>query len=420
LTSDLASPRAEARTRAIRSRLSGGVSSLIDNALYSLGTVVFAIAAGRKLGYGEFGLFSVASWLVMVLSLTVRVGVMECVGADSRRRRHPIRSSLGAGIGASILVAVVPLAVVVVDPGQRMVWIAAAVATLGVAAQDVFRYGAFFEDRVGLAIASDAFCAALGIAVIFAPGFSSPAAVLLAWGGAGILGAAAIAAALGVMPQIAAGFRVLNQLRGQVARYCFDAIINFGSFVLGMSLAAVVGGVDVAAGLNGARILLTPAQVLVTGFGLHLFRSVASGKASVPTASRGLRWLPIGCAIPLGYGLVVLLVPAWVLEQLFGASAVAVRQALPWFVVAFSGVGGAVLAKLVLKLWQRATAVVMIGVASAPIFLALPALASLPFGIAGAAFGVAVGFLAALLAGTIGVIRGPGPAVPAPSEDAHV
>ena len=111
-----------------------------------------------------------------------------------------------------------------------------------------------------------------------------------------------------------------------------------------------------------------------------MFRSVATGSTSEPTKAAAIRALAFAVAIPVVYGAVVLALPASVLQQLFGDSAGAARPALPAFIVAFACLGGAVIAKLLLRIWHRPSSVALIAATSAPAFLILPGLGVVDMG----------------------------------------
>ncbi len=395
--------------RRFHHRALSGLGSAADNGIYSLATVLIAVAAGRHLSERAFGEFSTASWIVTVLSLAIRQGVMESIGAALRgtnRRAGPV---LGAGLLGAVPVSLVPLVALVVPGVDRSLVLASVAVTFLICVQDVLRYVAFFGDRVSVAISSDSACLLGGVVVVMLEQFDSPAKILAGWAGACAFGASVAWLLMLTRPEFTAGTELIRRLRLQVMLHSFDTIVNFGAFVGGMVIAAAVGGVEVASGLNGARILLTPSQVLIASFGLHIFRSVATGSAPVPTRAAAIRSLAFAAAIPVVYGMVVLALPESTLRQLFGDSAGAARQALPAFIVAFACLGGVIVAKLLLKIWHRSGSVALIAATSAPAFLILPALGVSTRGVSGAAAGVAVAFLIALAVALASVLRNGGP-----------
>ncbi len=292
---------------------------MADQGVSSLSNVVVSIFVARSLpaeGFGAFGIATVAYLLAQGISRSL-IGeplLSRFSAADAAVRRSLASDMLGASLATS-LVGVVAVAVVGVAVGGTAgsALLALALVLPLVLVQDTWRY-VYIIDRPTAALVVDvvwlvAVCAVLPVA----PGDADAAWFVIAWGGAGGLGALA-GLVLG-RDSVARPhpFRWLVANRDMGSRF-------LGEFATGQAVGQVVlagvgavSGLSVIGGVRAVQVFYGPLNTVHQGIYLALVPEGAQSasaarlrrlmvKASIGLVALAGVWMCVGLALPDGWG----------------------------------------------------------------------------------------------------------------------
>lgn len=392
----------------VRRKLGGTAAwTLIDQALSSLTNVALSIVVARAVSPTEFGGFSVA-----LIAFTFAVGLLRAIVCEpyvitintmTERRQRVAKSdatgsalSVGA-VGSLLCLAAAPL----LSDEAKWSLIGLAVMLPGILLQDTVRFIFFAARRPQLAALLDGIWAVGQLATVgflLWAGTESLFLLVLAWGAS-----ATVAGLVGLVitrtrPRPG---RVVSWWRRQHAlssKFAVDYLVQMGLVNLTYFVVGWMLGLRALGAIRGAQVLLGPLQLLssgITAFALPLFSRMASrGRpvlrpALVVGAGTGL--------IAVGWSLILLLLPDQLGAALLGetwANAAGVLLPMCALYVAIAlGIGGLI----GLKSMAHSGTVLGVTLVYAPLFLALGALGSATFGVAGGASGMAI----AQTAGTV-------------------
>jgi O-antigen/teichoic acid export membrane protein len=306
--------------------------TLGDQVLSSVSNVLAVILVARAVSAEDFGTFALGySVMTVVLGLTrayfgTRVSLVDVNHEAHELTRHLLGAVAILGLPAALVVYVLSHVASEGDPGN--VLIVVALATPIVCLQDVSRFGAVASGKPWAAVASDGAWVLLML-VPFALGPRLPARVILwLWFGAAFVALLVALVALRVLPDLHGGVVQLRTRHAVGEATTWGTVISSvgALWILFVASAAIS---PVASGsLRGAATAMGPVNVLLAFVGLGLTPALVRRARSQDMRFCSLAALGLGAVAGL-WGLVLLLLPTWLGEALFGQSWDGIRHVLP-------------------------------------------------------------------------------------------
>lgn len=248
---------------------------VIDQGLSSISNAVFLVAVARVASVEEFGAVSLA-YALFVFGLAVQrssLGTLTALAATVRRP-PPLAAAL---LGALLVVVVGVVLGVLVGVDKHPVYYVILVASLVIYPQDLLRYDAIAQQRVGLAVVSDGLwflvtLALLGASVLGAPiSVFAMACTWLAVGAAPAL----VALALPLRDSLELRTRWVADHVADLRVLGPDAVLSaVAPLVLASVVAHYLSLNDVAA-VRGAGTLLGPVSTLFSALQVVLLPEMA-------------------------------------------------------------------------------------------------------------------------------------------------
>jgi O-antigen/teichoic acid export membrane protein len=383
-----------------------GTWALVDQVLSSGTNFVPSIVLARFLGPENYGTFSLA-FLAWFFALSVlRTAFMQpytLVGSSleaSAWRELTKRASGLVVVAGTAAAACFVIAGIIAGASTELGGVLFAVAVLapGLALQEFWRVASFASRRARTAAANDAYWAVgqtLAFVVLFLTTRVTAAECILAWGAGAWLGAGLGTVQLSVVPRIGRGTFQLARQWLRVGVWFTGANVTFSAGQLGVAtiVAAVAGSHQLGLFRMVQGNLFGPVQLVLIGAELvffpHVVRSLRSASSTGVRAA--LRYSVILASIVALYGGVLLLAAPVLLSRVFGpAFAPASTLVLPMLVVFTldaSGNGAAVL----LRSHARGRGLLTMQIVATSVRLLAAFALIRPFGVVGAAWGLAIG-----------------------------
>lgn len=249
-----------------------------DQLVSTLGNFLAAIIAARWLTKADFGSFSIAYtvYILVVLVLRGTVGhmVLSPISSGEGRTRRPSAAALGAAAIAAVVAAAASAAVGVALGGATgNALIAMAIVLPGLIVQDIWRHCFIAAGRPLAALLNDfLWLIAIWPAVELVRHFYTvtSGSLILAWGLAGI--AAAFVACIqgwGV-PRPILGLHWIGSNRHLAIPYFGEVLCVSGSQQIALLALAPIAGVTAVAATRGVFVLFGPLTVFASGLILAL------------------------------------------------------------------------------------------------------------------------------------------------------
>lgn len=398
-----ASVRARRVAELARSATAGRVGwGVVDQCISSLTNVVVTVAAARQAGPGEFGAFSLALALyILVLwinrSLASDPFIVRFTSVDDRSQRHAARAMVGtAMVVGAVCGSVLAIAGLLAAPNIRAMLWALATFLPGLLAQDAYRYVLLGSGDTRAAGMNDAlwFAVQAGIgAALFATGRASVAGLIVAFGAGATVAACAGARQCAVRPAPTSAPVWLASHRDIAIPFLFELLLVSGVSQVTVLAIALSGEVVAVGELRAAALLLSPLTVLLSG--LFLVATPEAVRLRQRSATATLRMsaalAPAAAAATLAWAAVVALVPAGIGEALLGANWAAAHRLLPMTAILTAATAVSLSAVAGLRALQAPRRSLVTRAWSAPVTLIL--------GLAGAKLGNAMGAASGLAAG---------------------
>ena len=306
--------------------------TLGDQVLSSVSNVLAVILVARAVSAEEFGTFALGySVMTVVLGLTrayfgTRVSLVDVNHEARELTRHLLGAVAILGLPVALVVYVLSHLASGGDPGNVLVVVA--LATPIVCLQDVARFGAVASGRPWAAVWSDGIWVLLML-IPFALGTRLPARVILwLWLGAALAALVVALVALRVLPDLRGGAVQLRTRHAVGEATTWGTVISSvgALWILFVASAAIS---PVASGsLRGAATAMGPVNVLLAFVGLGLTPALVRRARSQDLRFCSLAALGLGAVAGM-WGLLLLLLPSWLGEALFGQSWSGIRHVLP-------------------------------------------------------------------------------------------
>ncbi len=306
--------------------------TLGDQVLSSVSNVLAVVLVARAVSADQFGTFALGySFMTVVLSLTrayfgTRVSLVEESGAAHALTRDLLGSV--ALIAPVMAIAVFALSSLAAGGNSVEILLVVALATPVVCLQDVARYGAVASGRPWAAVWSDGVWVLLML-VPFVLGDRLRAAVILwLWFGAAAVALLVALLALRVRPDLHGGRRELRTRHAVGEATTWGSVIGSVGALWILFMASAAISPAASGSLRGAATAMGPVNVLLAFIGLGLTPMLVRRARARDLRFCALTGLVIGGAAAL-WGIVLLLLPTWLGQALFGESWSGIRTVLP-------------------------------------------------------------------------------------------
>jgi O-antigen/teichoic acid export membrane protein len=356
-----------------RARIRRAGWGLADQSLSSLTNFALGIVVARSVSAREFGDFSVAFAVYMLVLGLARSTSTEPLLVRFSKPSDPWARGASSAAGAAAVVGVISgagciLAGLVLSGGLGGALIGLGITLPGLLVQDAWRFAFFAQGRAGQAFVNDlvwtvALVVTMGLVVFL--GTSSVLWFVIAWGGAATAGAVAGLLQSWLLPRPDRSLSWWREHSDLLRDYVAQFSVLQGSVRLADFGVGAVAGVRALGSLRGAQMLLGPLNVLVMG----------SRLVAVPEAVRLLDSSPHrlrrACALvsaalasaAITWGIVLTMLPRSAGEALLGATWVGAQRVMFPLALAMAGSGIAMGAGVGLRAMlenRRATKVRMV------------------------------------------------------------
>jgi O-antigen/teichoic acid export membrane protein len=303
---------------------------LADQSLSSVTNFVLGVVVARSVSAEDFGAFSLAFAVYMLLLGLTRSSSTEPLLVRFTKPNDSWTRGVGAAAGAAAVIGVIAgigclLAGLVLGEGLGSALIGLGITLPGLMVQDAWRYAFFAQGRAVQAFVNDlvwSIALVLTMGPVLAQGTSSVSWYVVAWGAAATVGAVAglVQARLFPRPDRALSWwrEQSDLLREYVAQFgALQGAARLGDFGVG-----AVAGVRALGSLRGAQMLLGPLNVLVMGARLIAVPEAVRLLDSSPHRLRRACVAVSGslAAAAILWGLVLTLLPQAAGEALLGAT----------------------------------------------------------------------------------------------------
>jgi hypothetical protein len=246
--------------------------TLADQAVSSITNFVFSYAVLRSVSLRGFGEFTIVyAGYSLALSTTQTLVCQPLAIRFSLAERPEWKVALQGAGGASVAVGLVGslvlgVAAALTSGGLRGAFLILAAALPLLLMQEVFRFGFFTAGRPALAFVNDLFRAAgvlsLGGAAL-AAGSDRLELFVLIWVASGVAAAGLGMLQSRVPPRIGSALSFLRRQRDLGVRFVTEMALDLGASQMALVLIGGIAGLAAVGGLNGARTLLGPLNVLL-------------------------------------------------------------------------------------------------------------------------------------------------------------
>jgi O-antigen/teichoic acid export membrane protein len=374
--------------------------NVVDQALSALSNVVLSVLVARSVSAAGFGTFSTAFVIFGIAVAVTRSGVgqplqigFSAAAPDVRHQatRRALGCALLIGLSAAALVGGAGL-LLGGELGPAL--LALAVVLPGLLLQDSCRMAMFTAGRPAAAALIDGVWAVAQVCLLLACtglGWTSVPILIVAWGFSATLSAVLGLVVLRLVPAPRRGLAWLRDERKLTKYLLGEYVFGLGSAQLAILLVGVLASTTAVGALRAAQVLLGPLGIV----GAAAFQFSVPEVARRPELSRSRRLLFAGGVsgalglITVVYLAVLLLLPDPVGVALFGDSwsgAAAVLLAMGVSSLASSLANGPA---GVLYGMGRAQATFRINLAKGPLLLCVVSLATVEWGVVGAAWALA-------------------------------
>jgi O-antigen/teichoic acid export membrane protein len=277
-----------------RRALGAAAWPLVDQGLYSASNLVLAVLVARQATLDEFGAFSLAYAVSVVVLGTTDGLIGEALAVTSGDREEAMaRRSLASAAGAALLVGVVAALalglVAAVAPGPvGPLFGAFALLQPALFLQSAWRFGAFTLRRPRTAVANDTVWVGVqvaALALVLATGHDSPPVLVLAWGSGAVVAAVYGAFQFALVPAVRGSLTWLRETAHLGGRFAAEFLGTFGASQLALALIGAIAGFAAIAQVRGAQVLFGPLNTLANGL------RVAAVPVAVRLRARGGRHL---------------------------------------------------------------------------------------------------------------------------------
>lgn len=378
---------------------------LLDQVASSLTNFALALLVARSVGVEEFGAFSVAFIVYLILVEVLRALSLEPLlirysAATREAWSAAVASVLGLAILAGVIIAI-PIALVGwgVSGEARGVLFALAVSLPGLLLQDSCRYAFFAAGRPLSAFINDTVWGIVlltSVVAFSAIGDPTAGSYTLLWGLTGTLAGVLGMWQLGVLPNFRTIRGWLESNRDIAPRFVIEVAAGTGGFYGAFLVVGAIAGLASVGALYAARVLMGPIGVLYLAAASF---SVSEGSRHQQRPGMVERFVHrVGALLPaaaLLWTAALLLVPENLGGSLLGDSWVEARPVLLTFGIFWATRGAIVGARSGLRIFAAATRSLRSEVVSASLVLVGSAIGAVAAGATGAS-------LALALTGTVG------------------
>ena len=377
-----------------------------DQALSSVTNFMLAIVVAHSVDTEAFGAFAIAFTTYVLAIGACRAATSEpltvrysAVGRPQWDRGVSAAVGAAAIIGAAI--GAVSLAASLLAAGSlRAALLALAVAMPGLLVQDTWRFAffargagkhAFFNDLVWAVTLVPA------VALMLSTGRDDIGLLVLAWGSAGTVAAAAGVVQARVVPNLA---RILEWWREQgdlAPRFVGQFAAITGAASVAMYGVGLIAGLNAAGVLRAGDILFAPFRITLTAVGLFAIpAAVRVARTSHRQLLRSSQLLAIGLALAaLAWGAVIFALPGSIGTIVLGPLWRDAHAIVLPLAAGLAGLGVVMGALVALRALAAARRSLRARLAAAPLIVCCPLIGAAAGGAAGSAAGFAVAFLGA-------------------------
>jgi O-antigen/teichoic acid export membrane protein len=269
-------------------RLGWGVA---DQAMSSVSNFAIVAYAAHTVGAAAFGAFSLA-YITWQVSISASRGVatdpllVRYSGVDLQTWRRAVGSCTGTGAVVGMVAgACVLVAAAVLSGTAKFAFLAVGLAMPALLLQDSWRFSFFAAGRGGQAFLNDLIWSVAlipALVLLRAARAQSVFWLILAWGAAAAVAAAAGLLQARVVPRPSDAKRWLSQHRDLGYRYMAENVANTGSSQVRASVLGLIVGLAAVGYLQAVTTLVGPVVVLSMGMSM----------IGIPEAARILRRSP--------------------------------------------------------------------------------------------------------------------------------
>lgn len=373
---------------------------LSDQALSSATNFALAIFVARYANREAFGSFA-----IVIATYFVVVGLGQGLATQPLAVRHsassamPFTEAARSATGTALLLGIASGIVCVVAGfvlggflGPQLVILGLALP--GLLLQDAWRFVFVAGRRPGQAALNDAIWALIqcvGFTVIEFHHPQSPLGPLAVWGLAGCVGAVIGALQAGHLPALCRSASWLREHHHLATRFAAESLIIRGSVQLALVSIAAIAGLANAGAVRGAQIVFSPLNLAFQG---ALFVAVPEGVRALRSSRTAfdviVRTISVACAAAaITWGLVIVVVPQAIGQQLLGSTWDTARPLLWLFAVQILAIAITIGPQVGLKAMATASRSLACHCVNAALLLAGCCIGAWAAGAAGAAAGIA-------------------------------
>jgi hypothetical protein len=335
------------RARHLAGRLGWGMA---DQAMSSLTNFGVSVYVARTLGTVEFGAFALAfaTYLIVLAAsrgLATDALAVRYSGVEPERWRRAVASASGTATTVGLIAgAGCAIAGLWLGESTGAALLGLGLTLPGLLLQDSWRFAFFSAGKGRLAFVNDltwAVALVPAMAVMVESGHGSVGWFMLAWGGSACFAAVIGAFQTRLVPRPTESVQWLRQHRDLAIRYLGESLSLSSASQIRLYGLAAIAGLAAAGSLRAAELLLGPLNTAIMGIAM-----MAVPEAAV-LLRRSLRRLQPFCLLlsclgaggALAWGMVLLLLPDSVGEQILHSAWYAASALLVPVTLAVAGFG---------------------------------------------------------------------------------
>jgi hypothetical protein len=389
------------RARHLAGRLGWGMA---DQAMSSLTNFGVSVYVARTLGTVEFGAFALAfaTYLIVLAAsrgLATDALAVRYSGVEPERWRRAVASASGTATTVGLIAgAGCAIAGLWLGESTGAALLGLGLTLPGLLLQDSWRFAFFSAGKGRLAFVNDltwAVALVPAMAVMVESGHGSVGWFMLAWGGSACFAAVIGAFQTRLVPRPTESVQWLRQHRDLAIRYLGESLSLSSASQIRLYGLAAIAGLAAAGSLRAAELLLGPLNTAIMGIAM-----MAVPEAAV-LLRRSLRRLQPFCLLlsclgaggALAWGMVLLLLPDSVGEQILHSAWYAASALLVPVTLAVAGFGFSVGAWAGVRALGAASRSLRAQVIGSVVYLTGAFVGTAIGGAAGAAWGSAAGTL---------------------------
>jgi hypothetical protein len=389
------------RARHLAGRLGWGMA---DQAMSSLTNFGVSVYVARTLGTVEFGAFALAfaTYLIVLAAsrgLATDALAVRYSGVEPERWRRAVASASGTATTVGLIAgAGCAIAGLWLGESTGAALLGLGLTLPGLLLQDSWRFAFFSAGKGRLAFVNDltwAVALVPAMAVMVESGHGSVGWFMLAWGGSACFAAVIGAFQTRLVPRPTESVQWLRQHRDLAIRYLGESLSLSSASQIRLYGLAAIAGLAAAGSLRAAELLLGPLNTAIMGIAM-----MAVPEAAV-LLRRSLRRLQPFCLLlsclgaggALAWGMVLLLLPDSVGEQILHSAWYAASALLVPVTLAVAGFGFSVGAWAGVRALGAASRSLRAQVIGSVVYLTGAFVGTAIGGAAGAAWGSAAGAL---------------------------